>query len=64
MKSYKVLPIILVVYALVVAVISYPRYKAAGNWGEFWGIIGACVVVAILLYFVLKRKNETRNRYK
>ncbi|MFA6701673.1 MAG: hypothetical protein WCR12_02520 [Dysgonamonadaceae bacterium] len=64
MKSYKILPVILVIYALVMAAITYPQYQASGNWLEFWGIIAACVVMAILLYFILKRKHEIRNRFK
>lgn len=64
MKLYKILPIILVIYALVMAVITYPRYQASGRWLEFWGVIVACVVIAILLFFILKRKQEIRNRFK
>lgn len=64
MKLYKILPVILVIYALVMAIITFPQYQTSGNWLEFWGVIAACVVIAILLFFILKRKHENRNRFK
>lgn len=57
------LPLVLVVYAIAMASIGYPKYKESGNWSEFWGIIGGCVAAAILLYFVLRKRNKIRNEF-
>lgn len=63
-KNPILIPALLVVYAIVMGVISFPRYQASGKWGEFFGIIGACVVLAIALYFLQKRRNKMRSRFR
>ena len=57
------MPAALVVYAIVMGVISYPRYQESGNWKEFWLIIGGVIVAAVLLYFVTRKRNKLRDDF-
>lgn len=57
------LPLALAAYAIAMAVIGYPNYKQSGNLGEFWMIIGACLALALLLHFVLKRREKNREKF-
>ncbi len=63
-KIYVILPAAIVIYALVMGVMSYPRYRESGNWSEFALIMGVCLVIAVLLYFILKRKQHIREKFK
>lgn len=62
-KKYIFLPLALAAYAIVMAVIGYPNYKESGNLNEFWMIIGACLTLALLLHFVLKRREKNREKF-
>lgn len=63
-KKYIFLPLVLAVYAVVMAVIGYPNYKLSGNLNEFRIIIGICLALAVLLHFVLKRREKNRENFK
>lgn len=63
-KRHIVLPATLAIYAVVMAIIGYPNYRESGKMNEFWLIIGVCIVLAISLYFVLKRREKNRERFK
>lgn len=62
-KNPLLLPGALIIYAIVMGIIAYPRYEQSGNWKEFWGILGVCVAAAILLYFLIRRRNKTRDKF-
>lgn len=57
-----VLPIALVIYIAVIAVISFPHYRETENWTEFGIIIFASLVVAFLLSAVLYRRKKIRDK--
>ncbi len=63
-KKYIFLPLALAIYAIVMAIIGYPNYKQSGNLKEFWIIIGVCLALAVLLHFVLKRREKNREKFK
>lgn len=54
----------MLIYTAAMGVFSYPNYRESGNWSEFWLIIGACMIVALLLYIVLKRKQKIRDNFR
>lgn len=62
-KRYIFLPLALAAYAIVMAVIGYPNYKQSGKLNEFWMIIGVCLILAVLLHFVLKRREKNREKF-
>lgn len=63
-KRHIFLPLALAVYAIAMAVIGYPNYKQSGNLKEFWIIVGVCLAMAVLLHFVLKRREKNREKFK
>ncbi|MPM18497.1 hypothetical protein SDC9_64908 [bioreactor metagenome] len=63
-KRHIFLPLALAIYAIAMAVIGYPNYKQSGNLKEFWIIIGVCLAMAVLLHFVLKRREKNREKFK
>ena len=62
-KKSTFLPLALAAYAIVMAAIGYPNYKQSGNLNAFWMIIGACLALALLLHFVLKRREKNREKF-
>lgn len=62
-KRHILLPIALFIYTVAMALIAYPRYKASGNWTEYFTILGICLLMAIFLFIILKRRQKIRNRF-
>lgn len=62
-KKQFLLPAVLLIYMAIMAYISYPRYKASGNWGEYFAVIGISVGVVVLLFFLQKRKQKFRDQF-
>ena len=63
-EKHTLLPLVLVFYALVMGILAYPGYRNSGNWGEYFTIIGITLLLALLLHFLLKRRQYIRNRFK
>ncbi|HOO95217.1 MAG TPA: hypothetical protein PLH60_04235 [Proteiniphilum sp.] len=64
LEKHILLPLVLVCYALIMGILAYPRYRTSGNWGEYFSIIGITLLLALLLHFLLKRREYIRNRFK
>lgn len=64
LEKQLLLPLVLVCYALIMGILAYPRYRTSGNWGEYFTIIGITLLLALLLHFLLKRREYIRNRFK
>ncbi|WP_352421966.1 LPXTG cell wall anchor domain-containing protein [Proteiniphilum sp.] len=62
-KRHILFPLVLLAYFAVMAVMAYPRYKASGNWSEYFSVIGGCLLIALLLFFILKRRQKIRDRF-
>ncbi|HBK30250.1 MAG TPA: hypothetical protein DDZ96_15105 [Porphyromonadaceae bacterium] len=62
-KKHIWLPAVLVVYTLSMAVIAYPRYQQSGTLNEFFSIVGGCLVIAVVLFLILKRRQKLRDRH-
>lgn len=62
-KRHILLPVALLLYTAIMAIIAYPRYQKEQNWNEYFLIIGIGVVLAILLFFVLKRRQRIRDNF-
>jgi LPXTG-motif cell wall-anchored protein len=63
MKRHILFPAALLAYCVVMAVMAFPRYKASGNWNEYFGIIGISLLLALILFFILKRRQKIRDRF-
>ncbi|MDR2816415.1 MAG: LPXTG cell wall anchor domain-containing protein [Proteiniphilum sp.] len=62
-KRHILFPGALLLYFAVMAVMAYPGYKASGKWGEYFGVIGISLLLALILFFILKRKQKIRDRF-
>ena len=63
-KKHVLLPVVLAIYALALGVISIPRYRESGKWGELAIILSVSIVLSVLLYFTLKKKQNLRDKFK
>ena len=63
LEKHILLPSVLVVYAITMGVFSYPRYRSSGNWGEFFTVLGITLLLALILHFLLKRRQQIRKRF-
>ena len=68
MKSYFkrsiLVPVLLLIYLIVMAVIGWPHYASTGRFLEFTAIIVATLVVIVVLFFLLRRRDRMRDRMK
>ncbi|MDD4777717.1 MAG: hypothetical protein PHV53_05430 [Fermentimonas sp.] len=62
-KRYILFPSLLVIYTILMAVIAFPRYQESGNWTEYLIVLGGSFLIAVLLYFILKRKQKIRDKF-
>ncbi|HBG58719.1 LPXTG cell wall anchor domain-containing protein [Proteiniphilum sp. UBA1028] len=62
-KKQVLFPVVLLLYMAIMAYISYPRYKASGEWGEYLAVIGIGLLLVVLLFFLLKRKQKIRDQF-
>ena len=63
-KKHVLMPAAFAVYATFMAFIGYPHYRKSGNFTEFWLTVGACLVLAVALYFVLRLRERNRQKFK
>ena len=63
-KRYIVIPIAIVIYTVVIAIYAGIKYYTAENKVIYFLVIGMNLVLAILLYFILKKREEFRNKNK
>ena len=62
-KKHILLPAILLVYVAILAIVSYPRYEESGEWNEYYAVIGVSLLLAVLLFFILKRRKKIREQF-
>ena len=62
-KKHILLPAILLVYVAILAIVSYSRYKESGEWNEYYAVIGVSLLLAVLLFFILKRRKKIREQF-
>lgn len=60
-KRSVVFPIVLLVYLAAMAYLGRGQYYA-GEYLSYFGIIGACLLIIVALYFVLRKKEQLRDR--
>lgn len=63
-KKYIYLPLALALYATVMAVIGYPKSKAMNeSMQQFWITYAASIALAVVLHFILKRREKNRDKF-
>lgn len=64
LKRSTAIPAALVAYLAVMSVIGYKGYRnGATSPGEYFGIIGATLVVIALLHFFIKKRERLRDEH-
>ncbi|NLX81149.1 MAG: hypothetical protein GXZ03_06260 [Proteiniphilum sp.] len=64
-KKHIYLPIALAVYAIVMAVIGYPKYKSSEqSMYQFWGVLAGTILLSVILHFILKRREKNRDKFR
>ena len=63
-KKHIYLPLALALYATVMAVIGYPKAKKMGELTQFWFVYGATLVLAVIIHFLYKRREQNRDKFR
>ena len=63
-KRYIFIPVVIVIYTAVIAVYAATKYYTPENKGSIFLVIGVNLALAIVLYFILKKRDELRNNRK
>ena len=63
-KRHIVIPIVIIIYTIVIAVYATQKYYTPENKNAYFFVIGVNLTLAIVLYFILKKREEWRNNNK
>lgn len=63
-KKYIIIPAAIVVYTIVIAIYAAYKFYTPENKTSYFLVIGVNLLLAVLLYFLLKRREDFRNNKK
>lgn len=63
-KKYIIIPAAIVVYTIVIAIYAAYKFYTPENKASSFIVIGVNLLLAVLLYFLLKRREDFRNSKK
>ena len=63
-KRHIIIPIAIVVYTIVIAIYYRVKSYTSESRSAFFFIIGVNLILAIILYFILKKRENLRNNNK
>ncbi len=63
-KKYIIIPAAIVVYTTVIAIYAAYKFYTPENKTSYFLVIGVNLLLAVLLYFLLKRREDFRNNKK
>lgn len=63
-KRHILIPVVILIYTAVIAFYAAIKYYTPENKGSYFFVIGVNLVLAVVLYFVLKKRDEWRNKNK
>ena len=63
-KKYIIIPAAIVVYTIVIAIYAAYKFYTPENKTSYFLVIGVNLILAVLLYFFLKRREDFRNNKK
>ena len=63
-KRHIIIPIAIVIYTLVIAMFFGLKSNSPDTMGAFYLIIGVNLILAVVLYFILKKREDFRNKNK
>lgn len=59
-KKYIIIPAAIVVYTIVIAIYAAYKFYTPENKTSYFLVIGVNLILAVLLYFILKRREDFR----
>lgn len=63
-KKYIIIPAAIVIYTIAIAIYAGVKYYTPENKTSYFIVIGVNLLLAVLLYFILKRRDDFRNMTK
>ena len=63
-KKHIIVPAAIVVYTIVIAIYAGIKHYTPENKGSYFIVIGVNLLLAVLLYFLLKRRESFRDKTK
>lgn len=63
-KRHIVIPVAIVIYTIVIAIYAATKYYTPENKTSYFLVIGVNLLLALVLYLVLKRREDFRNKNK
>ncbi len=63
-KRHILIPVIILLYTAVIAIYAANKYYTPENKGSYFLVIGVNLALAVVLYFILKKREAWRNKNK
>lgn len=63
-KRHILIPIVIFIYTIVIAIYAGINYYTPENRNSYLFVIGVNLTLAIVLYFILKKREDFRNNNK
>lgn len=63
-KRHIFIPVVILIYTIVIAIYAANKYYTPENKMSYFFVIGVNLFLAIVLYFVLKKRDDWRNKNK
>ncbi|MDD3355774.1 MAG: hypothetical protein PHO84_04845 [Dysgonamonadaceae bacterium] len=64
LKKQIVIPVAILIYTFAIAIYAAKKYYTPENRRAYFFVIGVNVVLAVVLYFILKRRESFREKNK
>lgn len=63
-KKHIIIPVAIVIYTIVIAIFAAYKYYTPENRVSYFIVIGVNLLLALLLYLILKKREDFRNKTK
>lgn len=63
-KRHIFIPIVILIYTVVIAIYAASKYYTSENKGSYFLVVGVNLALAVILYFILKKRDTLRNKNK
>ena len=63
-KRHILVPVVILLYTAVIAIYAANKYYTPDNKGSYFFVVGVNLALAIVLYFILKKREDWRKKDK
>lgn len=64
LKKHIVIPAAILIYTVVIAIYAFKKYYTPENKSAYLFVVGVNTALAVVLYFILKRRESYRDNFK